>query len=115
MGVRFIGSKSSSSDTLLLNIIPSAVDVALPPPTTQTNASSPSNRALPAKPWQFYSGFDVGPASGWVLASKIGSLHSPPWTTNAPVPVHSGGSTKDLSQDEKGSSLRLPPLSLNFM
>ena len=99
VGVRFLGSESTGSDTLLLNICPGAVDVTLA--KTVTNA---------AKPWQYYSGFDVGPTGGWVLASEIGSLHSPPWVSG-PLPVHTGGA---MGQGFE-SVVTLPPLSLNFM
>lgn len=83
MGVRFIGG-GPTADVVLLNMCPDAVDVTLPALPTSADTS-----AAITQEWHYYSGFDVGPADGWTLATQIGSLHSPPWS-NGPLPVHSG-------------------------
>lgn len=53
--------------------------------------------------WEYYSGFDTG---GWVLASVIGSLASPPWS-NGPLLVHTGTTA--------AAPLQLPPVSLSLL
>jgi hypothetical protein len=114
MGLRFLGSNTTSSDTLLLNICPAPVDVTMP---VSAETDDTNDLKLATKPWHFYSAFDVGPAGGWVLAREIGSLHSPPWI-NGPLEVHTGGFAeppKATTTQSLEEVVTLPPLSLSFM
>lgn len=91
VAVKFSGDEAGSSTIVAVNICPSKVKATLP-----GGGGYDATMAT-------YSGFDVG---GWVLASEIESLWSPPWQ-NAPLTV----ATTAMNTN----SFELPAVSLSFI